>query len=232
MTKYLLSIFLLISVIACQPSTIEQKDNFVIDLPDTSLTESKLPIGGLYYEIKNTLVDELNLERLEDKRNSFEIRLWKKEELFVFGQLMIIKKIDQQWVCLNYLYTTSSSNQKPKKGKYSYFSNFKVKQFRVIKKVALMDWNDFFSTLDSNNFYDLRDQTETPNFIDEVSDGTSYMVEILDSNKYRFFTFHQPDYFAEQYESSKKMWNIIQLFDSNFGFFDFRQNPNAFLLEN
>ncbi len=229
MTKYLLSIFLLISVLACQPTTIEQKDDFIIDLPDTSITKPNHP--NLYYEIKNTLVEELYLERLEDKRNSFEIRLWKKEELLVLGQLMIIKKIDQQWICLNYYYRRSPSNQKQKKGRYSYFTNFSVNQFGVIKRDALMDWNDFFSTLDSNNFYNLRDQTEIPNFIDEVSDGTSYMVEILDSNKYRFFTFHQPDYFAKQYDNSKKMWNIIKLFDSNFGFFDFYQKPNALILE-
>src|SRR5687767_8422206 len=100
-TSHLILIALTSILYTCGQRTDNSK-KLKIEIPDT--TESELDILPLLY--KDRLAEELNLERLENGVDSFELRFDTRIAVLKcgFGQMLVFKKKGDSWSCFEYQY--------------------------------------------------------------------------------------------------------------------------------
>jgi hypothetical protein len=96
---HILLVIIIAGLTSCGQRRIDSR-KLTIEIPDT--TESELDIFPYLY--KNRLVDELNLQRLEQGVDSFELRFDTRIGVLKcgFGQLLVLKKQNKEWTCLEY----------------------------------------------------------------------------------------------------------------------------------
>lgn len=213
MKKYCGIIALLSILFACQNEIITDRTNFLMDLPDTSGSQQTI----IFYEIKNRAVDELNLKKLESGVDSFELRLWTKVEVTNGGQVLIIKKVNENWTCLDYSYLESQQDFQVGQNVIDYLTSFNIDSFCVKKKQPKTDWATFLKEIEKEKIYDLPSQSEISGWENKVSDGNTYYVEFANKDKYKFYWFNCPDIYEKEFNECRHMSNILGIFDSEFG---------------
>ncbi len=213
MRKYWTIIAIVLTLFGCQNETKTDKAIFLLDLPDTSKTHQP----DIFYEVKNKAVDELNLNRLENGVDSFELRLWTKVEVTNGGQVLIIKKINDNWTCLDYSYLESQQDFKEGQNIIDHMTSFTIDTFWVKKKQPHTDWITFLSEIEKEKIYELPAQTEIDGWENRVSDGYTYYIEFANKDKYKFYWYNCPDIYEEEFAECQHMTNILGIFNTEFG---------------
>ena len=206
----LLLILLCIVNISCKRIIKDDKPKFIIDLPDTS--NKKYP--NYYYETIKKKTEQLMFNKLWMATDSFEIRLWAKVEVTNGGHVYVIKKINNQWVCLHYFFI---ENHDYWSNLNSYINNLTIDTFWVKKLQPKSNWNNFFNQIEKENIYKLPSQGDIKGWESIVEDGITYGVEIGTKNKYKLYYYNCPDVYSEKYIECKQMTNILEIFDKEFG---------------
>lgn len=198
---------------SCESESCAERDNFVIDLPYTSKIHETNPL----YEIKNKAAHELNLNLLENGVDSFELRLWTRIEATNGGQVLVIKKTNNQWVCLDYTYLISQYGSPAKQGWFDYATSFTIDTFWVSKKQPNTNWPLFLKAINKEKIYELPAQSDIEGWENRVSDGKTYCIEFANKEKYRFYWYNCPDIYEEKFKECFHMTNILKIFDTEFG---------------
>jgi hypothetical protein len=180
---------------------------------------------NINYLMKKTATKELALSELESTVDFLEIRLWAKLSLSNHGQLMVIKQIDKQWVCIKYDYIAHWPAFVNGMSRRTYLTNYTIDTFVAIKKLPKSNWKSFFKAVEKQRIYDLPDQSEIKYWQNEVSDGNDFWLEYATKNKYSFASYNCPDYYENVFIECKRMTNIIEIFNTEFGLFV--DNPNS-----
>jgi len=132
----------------------------------------------------NKFSDELNLQHLEDGVDSFELRFDTRIAILKcgFGQLLVIKKVENEWTCLEYQYVV---NDIPF-GTRDYVREFSIDTVSVYQRQPKSGWTKLFDDLEKQNLYDLPNMFDIPSWDSmgaTMADGTAYSVEICRQSK-------------------------------------------------
>ncbi len=165
----------------------------------------------VFYEVKKNAATELNLNKLENGIESFELRLWSKFEVFNLGHVMIIKRINNHWTCLDYTYIES------RKEVFDYITDFTIDTFWVKKKQPKSGWRSIFTEIKKEGIYDLPTQSKIDGWEHNICDGITFYIEFATKNKYKFYSYNCPDVYEDNFKECKHMTNILEVFDEEFG---------------
>lgn len=204
---------ILIIMCTCQLKPTTDSKDFFLDLPDTSKTHRP----DFAFESTKNLVDELNLNRLTNGVDSFELRLWTKVEVTNGGQVLIIKKINGEWTCLEYIYLEAFHGDFQRMSDLEFNTSFSIDTFWVDKKQPQTSWDTFFSSIEQEKIYELPSESDIDGWENYVTDGYSYFVEFATKDKYKFYSYNCPDVYEEDFEECHHMTNILDIFDKEFG---------------
>jgi hypothetical protein len=198
--------------LSCQPGAEKEKVEFVIDLPDTSITHRP----DIVYDITQQLAKGLALNKLENGCDSFELRLWANCSVTNGGQVFVIKKTDSTWTCLNYFYVRSSKQYQKYYSK-PWITRYTVDSFWVKQRHPKTSWENFFKSIQEQNIYELRAQREIKGWKNIVTDGKEFEIEYATRNLYRFYDYHCPDIYEDTFIECRQMTNILDIFNKEFG---------------
>lgn len=208
----------LILLTCCQDNA---KKDFIIDLPKI---DSSLHLGrDVSFELTNNLTEELNLHKLKNGVDSFELRLRASISVTRFNLLFLIKKANDSWICNRYLfkYKHEGVERKRERGIDGFslddWLDVAVDSFRVEKLTPKSGWSSFIQKLDSTKIYELPSQNEIENWRDEVTDGIDYYVEFANNKKYKFIYYNCPDYYAKKYFECKQFNDFVKIIKEEFG---------------
>lgn len=169
------------------------------------------------YEKKKKAEKELMLDKLENGTDLFELRLWVKVEVYSLGQVLVIKKINNVWTCLDYSYIEKHDEWEEGTSAVSDFANFKIDTFWVQKKQPRTNWRSFFNEIYKDNILNLPSQDELKGWQNNVDDGLTFAVEYATNNKYRFYCYNCPDCYDKEFMECHQMVNILAAFSREFG---------------
>jgi hypothetical protein len=212
-----LAVIMIWALCACtkQPTNRE----LLIEIPDT--TESEFAI--IPYLIKNKLIEELNLNRLENGVDSFELRLNTHIAIFPYGQLLVIKKIEDKWTCIEYNYLINHAPFGNGQHTLDWVRNFTIDTVQMIKKKPISGWTTFLRSIEKHNIYDLPDQEDIRAWDSlgiTMADGIIYSVEFADNFHYKFYTYNSPGDFSKYFKECEDMAEIVKIFDKELGLKD------------
>lgn len=204
----------IIFFLSCKEEKSTNRNNPSLNLPKTDITH--LP-NNIHYEVKNKIVNELILNKLENGVDSFELRLWTKIEVSNGGNILVIKKINDAWTCLEYSYLETRKDYKGEQNVIGYVTSFTIDTFWVKKLQPLSDWENFLTEINKENIYELPTQSDIIGWKDIVTDGYTYNIEFATKNNYRFYTYNCPDIYEDDFKECQHMTNILAVFNKEFG---------------
>jgi hypothetical protein len=181
-------------------------------LPDTSKTHQP----DIFYEIKKKMVSELKLQPLENGIDSFEFRLWAKLEIADLQQLYVIKKNENKWNCIHYIFKITHTGR-PNISDIERLTSFKIVSQSAENIKPKTSWSEFFKKIEAENIYKLPSQGDIENFENIVNDGITYYVELADTSHYKFISYNCPDVYADKYEECQQFVNFLKIFNDEFG---------------
>jgi hypothetical protein len=159
------------------------------------------------YDLKKQKEKQLQLDSLESGFNSLQIRIWHDYSLVTKRELIIIKKVKDQWTGKYYDMKVD-------------WDAFKDTETITSSKSELIapnsGWNNFTKKLFELNIKTLPNMADIPGLINDWDDGSTYNIEIATKNQYRFYSYHEPDKFEDKYWQAKKMVEILNLVSSEF----------------
>ena len=159
---------------------------------------------------------ELNIDILNNGSENFELRFWTTFGPTNGGKVLIIKKVENEWVCFDYYF---HKTRKDIKGEYTYYkqaTNFTVDSLLVKKKQPMTNWKTFFSEIKNQNIYTLPSQSELEGYKSIVDDGYGYTVEFAYKWIYRTYYYNCPDLYENEFVECRNMTNIAGIFDKEF----------------
>ena len=176
---------------------------------------------NIFYEKTKRATIELSLPKIEKGVDSLEIRLWSKVEVTNGGNVLEIRKINNKWTCSDYSYIETQHIKRHEiSDDISFFTNFTIDTFWVKKIEPKTGWKDFFEKLQAKKAFELPDQRTIKGWDNNVSDGISYLFEFSTKNNYRYFSYNCPDIYEKKFIECKRMTQILEIFNSEFGVFD------------
>lgn len=166
-----------------------------IILPDTTITHYE----DLGFERINQLRRELNLKDLSLGVDSFELRIYQEFTLGSPDKLYIIKNENHIWKCSVYEFWTGSTVEETTPMSYrDMISHTIIDSCEFINVIPKCGWDKFIDSLNLFSTFSIPSQTEIPSFKDVVSDGIDFKFEIATSEKYKYFSYHCPDYYKDK----------------------------------
>ena len=152
----------------------------------------------------------INLKPIHESENKVEIRFYKLENLSNTKDLKILVLRDDSWEGTLY----SESN----------YPKIRIKKFEL---EAPGGFQEFFMMLLQNNLTSLPDQKELKPKMKKygavhekrgraeqiilINDGQSYTVEFKIGDKYRIYTFHNPDTYSEFYDNVQELKDYVKI---------------------
>ena len=182
-------------------------------------SKDSLETNILLERIKNTNY-ELNLPQLDKGVDSFELRIWNMGNGYIGDNeetLCIFKLVKDDFIA-NIILFKSREDKPTEKRDYLNFSRRVIdsaKNYRLIPKI---DANRFF---DSLNFYDLKKfpfQDEIPDFVDNLSHGSHFVIEIATKDYYKVFMYNSPEFYAlKRHEvNNQRMKSFLEFIQRSF----------------
>jgi len=212
-----LLVVLLFSCNSSKQKTVEK--NFNRLLQDT--TNNHRAKGELnQLEHYNNICKAINLNKLYDGVDSFEVRLWRQFSVFGMAtdeEIYSLKIIDTTVSLTFYrVYCTQENYDNPNWRNWNPFTNPKIDSFIAVSKTFNSSLVD---SLNLKNLWNLKTQSSL-NISDSIGflDGTTTSIEISSKEKYKFISHHVA---YAYYEKTKRneIKNYIDEYDKLIGFF-------------
>jgi hypothetical protein len=174
--------------------------------------EREIPEGyngkhDLFYELTQQKVKQLKIESLQNGYDSLQIRIWSDYSLQASRKLLIIKRTNSTWTVTLY---SMSVDWDP------YKLTETVKSKKVKKLIPKNGWDSFLTTLFSYQITTLPNMEDISGLEDNWTDGASYHVEVATTKQYRFYSYHLPNKFQDQYWQARNVVDILTLLESEF----------------
>lgn len=166
-----------------------------------------------YYKNKMFVENKIGLETLENGFDSIQIRIWYGYAFKDSSQLIIIKKTQGKWFGIFY---TLKYNYNEKRDSIIGIEN------SLISKKPKSSWEIFINNFLAIGILDLPDYKEIPNYY-QGADGDAIIVEIGTQNKYRIFSYQEPNLKKAQFLQAMKMEEALELIENEFNFFRLRK---------
>ncbi len=199
---------LLILFESCRESPIVDRELMKFNKRETSFQQEvrRSPKGKFnpFYMSAKEKEKELGLDSLENGFESLQIRVWYDNVYSNKQKLITITYESQKWEAK--LYTA-----KPKSSQEYVLSNDPK------SLTPKMGWDKFSNRLLNLNILTLPDGVELENCGAGGGDGSGYNIEIATQKHYRFYTYLEPQDYADECSYAKNMIAILNLLDHNFG---------------
>jgi hypothetical protein len=159
-------------------------------------------IWNSFHEVRQ-LASQLNLGLVEDGFDSLQIRVWFDYSMAKKRHLIIIQRKNNRWS--GYLYDMNVRAVDTLN--YHVLVDYSKKDIE-----PLSGWENLISNLNLLKIQELSDTSQSG------TDGTTYCVEILTSNKYTYYNFWEPEYTKDIKWASANMVRIRALLEREFSF--------------
>jgi hypothetical protein len=210
-----LSIFKTMFLVCLGFCSTQAKDNQTQFTKEIPANKNGQP--SISYNIAQLKAKQLNLESLENGYNSLQIRLWYADSS-EYNHLLVIKQTDS--LCSAKMYTmivdwTPSMTDPIVSGMTPIVPNVKVKKEETLNPKS--GWDDFLKKLLALQITTLPNMQNISGLIDTYKDGESYVIEIATKTQYRFYSYHVPEKFQDQYWQTKNIIEIMNLLRAELG---------------
>ncbi|MBS1564659.1 MAG: hypothetical protein JST39_09735 [Bacteroidetes bacterium] len=159
------------------------------------------------YKIKLKRETKLHIDRLENGYDSIQVRIWYGPFQYMNRDLVIIKYSKGAWSGEHFIYTVDWQES--------------AKEVIITKKrrpvAPKSGWADFTRNLFADSITTLPDMHKIPGLNDGILDGMNYYVEVATADSYRFYTYHEPSLFEQEFPQARKMMDVIRLLKQEFG---------------
>ena len=162
----------------------------------------------LFYKITQQKINQLKLENLEKGFDSIQIRIWYDYSLVTQRKILVLKKIDSKYSAILYLFDVDWDYQNEKE-------TITQKDIRVLN--LNIDWGKFMKELSDLGIESLPNMDDIPGLFDGWTDGITYNIEIATMSKYRFYSYHVPEEFQDEFWQAKNIVKILSLIENEFG---------------
>ncbi|MEO8146236.1 MAG: hypothetical protein ABI723_01300 [Bacteroidia bacterium] len=206
--KTITLITILIFLLSCKQTKPQNENDVEIVLPDTSVNHRP---NTWYLGAKN-IRRQLNLKNLELGVDSIEIRIYQQGG-WNPNHVIIIKNENKIWSASVISYhthllseneiqfdTTSDTNQ---------FFHLVVDSAEFENLIVKSSWNNLLDSLQFFGINTLPSQQDIKGFEDRSDDGIEYHFEIATKHRYKFYTYHCPAMYSDNYNQS--IVNILGL---------------------
>jgi hypothetical protein len=180
---------------------------------DTTEFRKEIPtdVNGdadLSYKLTQQKVKQLKIDSLQTGYDSLQIRVWYDYSLSDVRKLLIIKRTNSSWTAASYIMSAvwNASN---------FTETVKTKKIEVVNPKN--GWDNFLHSLFALGIETLPNMTSIPGLSDKWTDGISYHIEIATQKQYRFYSYHLPDKFKDEFQEAKNMVSILKLVEKEFG---------------
>jgi hypothetical protein len=184
---------------SCSTKNKQSSNSFKVILPDTNKTHQVYTT----FEHLKLLGDQMDLGKIYNGVDSFEIRLWIVSMLNP-NRMVQLKKSNQLITSQEFTYDYSPDNK------------LSIRAGKIIQN------NSYQILVDSLKFYgfeSLLSQEEIDNFVDNIADGVTYTMEIATSKYYKLISYHCPEHYAKTEENNRHFLNIVLLLDNYLHFY-------------
>lgn len=195
-----LSIFL-IAIGCSEEKSSDEKEEFI---KDVSVDESGRPAFG--YDRLDQKIEFLKLENLQDGFDSLAIRIWYEPQLLMENELIEIKNQNGNWSGLHIVIGSK---------RIEGTDSLKLEELRD-KITPKSGWLNLIKQLDSKNIMSLPNMRAIENLEDNWTDGVCYNVEISTKSKYRYYSYHLPEYFQDNFSEARNMVDILKIVEVEF----------------
>lgn len=185
----------------CKQNHKLQDSLYQFNHPTNTVFKKEIPATGYAYKSDKYKERQLKLENIESGFENLQIRLWVDYALYKGRELYIIKNINGNWSSEVYNMMTARSAE----NEDSIIS-------KVIKTVTPKSgWDSLVTNLLNLKIATLPDMGNIPGLVDIIDDGVDYNIEIAGKYQYRFYGYHVPEYFQDNFWQAKNMVQIVKL---------------------
>jgi hypothetical protein len=166
---------------------------------------SMLRDGGLspyYYETRK-VSSAIGLNSIEEGFDSLQIRIWYPS--LINTKVVTISKLEGGWEAFVYNYRYDVQN-----GVDTIVGNPR----KILTPIS--GWSKFINDLLELGVTTLPDFQKIPGYGGFGADGITFSIEVADTDKYRFYSYHQP-LDKQKFDEAKKLVQIITLLNREFG---------------
>lgn len=207
---YIFFLFVLSGIYCCNGNNTalrlnadNQNDTVLHDIPKNSNgKESNV------FKFVTQMAHKLKIERLDTGFKQTQIRIWCSYSFIDSSQLVVLKKVNNEWSAQLYTYF------------FKRFNDFNGVDTIVSKQPSLIPqsgWRKFLKSLRKLKIEELPDMDRLNNtFI--ISEGDAITVEIATINKYRLYSYVNPKEFENKWWQAKNMENILVLIEYELNF--------------
>jgi hypothetical protein len=201
------SIFFCTLLLSCKEQENAPIQNFPSKIDTAVSFQKEIPTyedGGvsIFYELKKQKEKQLKLDSLELGFDSLQIRIWYDYALLTNRELIVIKRTNGKWAADHYNLEV---------GWDAFKNTEKIKATEVKAVTPKSGWNNFINELLSLKIMTLPNMDDIPGLVDGWTDGVTYNVEIATNRQYRFYGYHLPDKFEDEFWQARNMTLILSL---------------------
>lgn len=159
----------------------------------------------LFYVLTKEKQKQLGLDSMENGFENLQIRLWYDSSRARGRErkLLVLINHDTTWTAKLYSMQLAWDGD--------YIVSNKVRQI-----APKSGWPFFIKRLLEFQVVTLPNMHGIPGLEDNWKDGESYHIEVATKMQYRFYSYHLPEEFQDQYWQAKNMVNILKLFTEEF----------------
>lgn len=146
------------------------------------------------YTLKEKLAQYIGLDSITKPSDSLIFRVWVEQSLIVGTHLYEIKFMSNTWTGTHYYFQEKASDYSYLTKRDYYGVNDEVDSFWMVKRFQpLHGWKSFADTIINSGILKLPDYRDLPVCHIGGFDGSIFIFEWSNKNKYRYYTFWADD---------------------------------------
>ncbi|MBK7228121.1 MAG: hypothetical protein IPH97_04470 [Ignavibacteriales bacterium] len=155
------------------------------------------------YDIVKIAEKDLKLTSLQNTNSELGIRIWYFPMRLSKLMLTSFELINNEWKGKLFLYSFNGIDSS-------------VSKFISTDIVPKSGWPRLLDKIQRYGIFVLPDHTKLGLDVNQVNDGISFLVEVVDGEKYRLYSYFNPEYFASESFENGCMSKIISLLNEEF----------------
>ncbi|HEY0751932.1 MAG TPA: hypothetical protein VGD26_12295 [Chitinophagaceae bacterium] len=203
-TMRVLNILIIISCVfcACKENSNEElgskKRQFLAEIS----FKREIPSDSHTYSFDKAKEKQLGLKSIESGFDSAQIRLWVDFALYKGRELYMIKHENGSWSADVYKMMVERVDNLDKE----------IITSRTVKSVTpKLGWDLFVDSMLILDIETLPNMSDIPGLVDGWDDGVDYNIEIATKYRYRYYSYHLPEEFQDNYWQARNMVRIVNL---------------------
>jgi hypothetical protein len=192
-----LHLVLTLLLFSCVGQTDSRKNEFIAEIPRHDNGDV-----DLFYKLTLDKSQQLNLDSIQTGYDSIQIRIWYEYSLTKTRKLLVLKNMAGVWEGRKYIMTVDWDWQAIRDS---------IESVESTTVVPVSGWDKFTEELFDLKITSLPNMDDIPGLEDGWFDGVTYNVEIATKYQYRFYGYHLPDKFQDEFWQARNMMSILNL---------------------